>query len=84
MTSTYQAYTVTLYVVGFDIRQLATLANLRKKTELINYIEDNNGVLDGEWYRFPQLSDIERAIRKTKELGGILYHLPVNAGVYTV
>ena len=81
MSATYQAYTVTFYWVGFGGRQLATVTNLRRKIDLINYIEDNNGVLDGEWYKFAQESDFHKAIIRTRELGGIVYDLPVKTGV---
>ncbi|KAF8970812.1 hypothetical protein BDZ97DRAFT_1753607 [Flammula alnicola] len=80
-TATYQPYTVAFYWTSFAGRQLATVSSARKQTELIHFIEDNNGSLEGEWYHFASEDDFHKAIIRTRELGGIVYDLPVKTGM---
>ena len=81
MSATYQPYTVTFYFEGFNGRQLATTTTARKQQELINFMEENSGVLDGEWHKFASEHNFHLAIIKTRELGGIAYDLPVKTGI---
>lgn len=73
-----QLYTVTFFVEGFAGRQLSTFTTANKKTAFINFMEDNDGILFGEWHKFTDHAKFLSAIRKTRELGGICYDLPVN------
>jgi len=73
-----QLYTASFFVEGFAGRQLSTFTTLRKKTEFINFMEDNGAVLFGEWHKFTDHAKFLLATRKTRELGGICYDLPVN------
>ena len=81
MSATYQPYTVAFYFEGFNGRQLATTTTARKQQELINFMEDNGGVLDGEWHKFTSEHNFHLAIIKTRELGSIVYDLPVKTGI---
>lgn len=75
--ATFQQYAVLFYVEGFDHRQLATFTTLRKKTDLIHFMEDNESVVDGQWYKFTDEAAFRRAIKRTRQSGGIIYDLPV-------
>jgi len=79
--ASHQGYIVAFYWGGFAGRQLATFTSLRRQTELIQYMEDNNGFQHGQWHKFENESDFHRAIIKTRELGGIVYDLPVKTGI---
>ena len=46
-----------------------------------NFMEDNGGVLDGQWHKFSTEQNFHLAITKTRALGGIVYDLPVKTGV---
>jgi len=81
MSATYQPYTVAFYFEGFNGRQLATTTTTRKQQELINFMEDNGAVLDGEWHKFTSEHNFHLAIIKTRELGSIVYDLPVKTGI---
>lgn len=78
--ATYQAYTAHFYLEGFNGRQLATVTSERKQTNLINYMEENGGILVGQWHKFDTHENFVLAIRKTRELGGIVYDLYVKTG----
>lgn len=78
--ASYQTYAINYYVTGFNERQLATVQTARVKSDLIGFIEDNGGVLDGEWYQFSTVDEIRRAIQETRNRGGIVYDLNVRAG----
>jgi len=77
--ASFQPYNVTIFIEGFAGRQLCTFTTERNKTEFIYFIEDNGGVLIGEWYKFTVQAQFLSAIRKNRELGGICYDLPVNS-----
>lgn len=80
--ASYQPYIVAFYLDGFGGRELATFPNLRKQDEFIEYMEGNNGFLYGQWHKFQNESDFHGAIIKARELGGIVYDLPVKTGVW--
>ena len=73
----FQQYAVLFYVNGFEHRQLATFTTLRKQTDLINFMEDNDGVVDGQWHKFVDEAAFRRAIKQVRDTGGIVYDLPV-------
>jgi hypothetical protein len=79
--ATFQRYTVSFFVVGFGWRQLATLPGKEEQAELIKFIVNTGGRPDGDWYRFLELQKFSNAITKTRQLGGIVYDLPVKLGV---
>jgi len=81
MSASYQRYTVAFYLEGFNGRQLATTTTAGKQQELINFMEDNGGVLDGQWHKFSTEQNFHLAITKTRALGGIVYDLPVKTGI---
>jgi hypothetical protein len=76
MTS-YQSYAVNYYVDGFSERQLATVPTACVKSDLIYFIEDNGGVVDGEWYKFSTVDEIRATIKETKNRSGIIYDLNI-------
>lgn len=61
--------------------QWASACHPHHKQELINFMEDNGGILDGEWHKFNNENNFHHAITKTRQLGGIVYDLPVKTGV---
>ena len=73
----HQAHAVNYYVVGFAEHQLATVPTAHIMSDLIDFIENNGGVPDGNWYRFNIVANIQATILRTRELGGIVYNLPV-------
>jgi hypothetical protein len=73
----FQPHTVSYYQVGFNERQLATVPTAAARAQLVNFIENNRGVPDGDWYRFANLADIQATILRTRDLGGVVYNLPV-------
>lgn len=81
MAATYQAYTVAFYLEGFGGRQFATVTSARRQQELIHFMEENGGMLNGEWHKFMSENNFHLAIIKTRELGGIVYDLPVKTGI---
>jgi len=79
--ASYQPYIAAFYSGDFGARELATFPNLRAQTEFTKYMENNNGFLYGQWHKFENLSDLRGAFRKARELGGIVYDLPVRTSV---
>lgn len=75
--ASFQQHTVLYYTEGFALRQLATFTRGRVKTDLINYIEDIGGTVDGDWYKFSDFSGGHKATARAREYGGIVYDLPV-------
>ena len=75
--ASYQTYTINYFVTGFAERQLATVPTARVKSDLIDFIEDNGGVLDGQWYQFSTVAEIRATIQETKNRGGIVYDLNI-------
>ena len=79
--ASFQQYIVSFFFEGFQGRQLATVRSARKQSELIDYIEEIGGRSDGNWFKFSNESDFHKAIIRTRELGGIVYDLPVKSGL---
>ena len=78
--ATYQAYTVLFYLEGFNGHQLATVSSECRQTDLINYMEENSAIPVGEWHKFATQANFVLGMWKTRELGGIIYDLPVKTG----
>jgi hypothetical protein len=62
---------------GFQQRQFATVPDQTAQTNLIAFIVNNEGVLAGNWYKFGNQTQMNDTMNKTRELGGIVYDLPV-------
>jgi hypothetical protein len=76
-TMAFQFHTISYYLVGFNERQLATVPTAADRVLLVDAIENIGGVPEGDWYRFANLADIQETIRRTRDLGGVVYNLPV-------
>jgi len=75
MSSDFQPDAVLYYQVGFAKRQLSTVATATLKADLIDFIEQNRGTPEGDWYRFSQLADLQATMQKTRDLGRNVYNL---------
>lgn len=75
--ASFQQYSVLFYVEGFTFRALATITSLSIQTTLIHYIEEIGGTVDGDWFKFSDTAPGYNTIAKVKELGGIVYSLPL-------
>lgn len=69
------------YLDGFAGRQLATFTNTLSRLEFIDFMEQNNGVRDNHWYKFIREKDFHNTIVRARELGGVVYDLPVKSGI---
>jgi hypothetical protein len=80
--ATFQPYGILFFFEGFALRQLSTLPDAKKQTELINYIKAHNGTTDGNWYKFAHAHEknFHGTVDKTRELGGFVYDLPPKSG----
>ena len=76
--ASFQPLSVLFYREGFGWRELATVSDVAKQTELINYIISLGAARSGDWYRFPPDADatFHQAIKKAQDLGGKVYDLP--------
>ena len=77
MSAVFQFYTVNFYITGFGRRQLSTVNTSELRTQLVNYIESQGGVPEGQWYRFENDTGFRAVITQTRALGGVVYDLPV-------
>ncbi|KAG7088979.1 hypothetical protein E1B28_012925 [Marasmius oreades] len=59
-------------------RQLSEFDDDKGKQNLIKLIiEQLNGALNGDWYKLPSDGAVEDARKRTRDLGGVVYDLPV-------
>jgi hypothetical protein len=81
MSATFQPYVIAFCAEGFAGRQIATVPSELRRNQLSDYFTEIGGVADGEWVSFADQDRFIKAITKTRELGGIVYDLPVKTGV---
>ncbi|KAG7088972.1 hypothetical protein E1B28_012918 [Marasmius oreades] len=59
-------------------RQLSEFDDDKGKQNLLKYIiEELNGALYGDWYKLPSDGAVDAARKRTRDLGGVVYDLPV-------
>lgn len=73
----FQPYTVPFFSQGFGFRELATLPSEHAFTQLIDYIKSLGGIPNGMWYEFDRDEYMHDTVQRARDLGGIVYNLPV-------
>ncbi|KAF8202506.1 hypothetical protein BJ912DRAFT_945013 [Pholiota molesta] len=73
--STFLPYTIAYYTPPFDVRGLSTVMNGTQGELLVEFITENGGERDGDWWKVPTADFVYHIESYTTTIGGAVYNL---------